>query len=129
MAGSDQYKAIQFIEAIPGTGGIISTIAERVGCDWHTAKKYIERYVTIKRAYEDEIEHNVDNAESVVIQNIKYALEDQRAKKKPVDSSDAKWYLSRKGKHRGYSERHEVTGAEGGAVVIKYTGNADPNEL
>ena len=36
------YTAAQFIAAIPGTGGIITKIAEKVGCAWHTAKKYIE---------------------------------------------------------------------------------------
>jgi len=28
------YTAEQFIKAIPGSGGIISTIARRVGCGW-----------------------------------------------------------------------------------------------
>ena len=41
------YTAKQFIEAIPGSGGIVSTIARRVGCNWYTAKKYIDNYPTV----------------------------------------------------------------------------------
>lgn len=118
MAGSNQYKASEFIEAIPGTGGIISTIARRVGCDWHTAKKYIDTYPTVNRAYEDERERVTDLAESVLVQNIKLAYKKQEDTKEPVDSSDAKWYLTRKGKSRGYTERQEITGAEGGPLVV-----------
>ena len=35
-------------------------------------------------------------------------------------TSDVKWFLSRKAKSRGYVERQEVTGADGGAVVVKW---------
>ena len=48
-------------------------------------------------------------AESVLLKNIKDG-----------DSADAKWYLSRKGKSRGYVERSEVTGAEGEAIPISF---------
>jgi len=44
----DHYKASQFIAAIPGSAGIISIIARRVGCDWNTAKKYVTP-VTIRK--------------------------------------------------------------------------------
>lgn len=60
MAKTNGYRAEQFINVIPGTGGIISTIAERVGCAWHTAKKYIEKYPTVKQAYLNE-RHKVDD--------------------------------------------------------------------
>ena len=97
MANNNHYKAEQFINAIPGTGGIISTIAKRVGCDWHTAKRYINDYATIAKAYKDECEAVLDMAESILIGNIKDG-----------DSSDAKWYLARKGRDRGYVERQEI---------------------
>lgn len=62
MANKDQFTAKDFIEAIPGTGGIVSTIAKAVGCEWHTAKKYIDNYPTVKQAYDDECEKNLDIA-------------------------------------------------------------------
>ena len=48
------YTAQQFITAIPGTGGVVSAIANRVGCAWHTAKKYIDNYPTVNRAWRNE---------------------------------------------------------------------------
>ncbi len=65
---SNRYKASQFIDAIPGSGGIISTIAKRVGCDWHTANTWILNKPTVNSAYSAECETVTDAAESVVIE-------------------------------------------------------------
>lgn len=139
MANKDQYKAADFIKAIKGSGGIISTIASRVGCDWNTAKKYITAYTTIKDAYDAEIEANTDTAESVVITNIKATIAIQQRElrlaqlaessgndKEAIahyrlalsDATDAKWWLTRKGKDRGFTERSELTGADGGDLTL-----------
>ena len=115
-AKNEKFTAEQFIDAIPGTGGIISTIARRVGCKWHTARKYIDEYSTVKAAYDSECEAVLDVAESVVYGNINVAarlLKDGVQ----VDSSDAKWLLSKKGKHRGYVERQEVAVSGGGGPI------------
>ena len=117
--GKELYTAKQFIDAIPGTGGIVSTIADRVGCKWHTARKYIEEYPTVKDVYNEEIERVIDLAEGVLIQNIQIAAKQAKAGR-DVDTSDVKWFLSRKAKTRGYVERQEVTGADGGAVMVKW---------
>ena len=103
------YTAGQFIEAIPTSGGIISTIAARVGCEWHTAKKYIVEYATVKAAYDDECSKVVDKAESVIIKS----LQDD-------DVSTAKWYLTMKGSDRGYmqTQRSEISGPDGGPIVV-----------
>lgn len=108
MPGKNQFRAQQFIDAIPGTGGIISSIAKRVGCNWHTAKKYIREYPTVQQAYDDECQTPVDWAESVVIRNIALALREQEQTNEPVDSSDAKWLLIHKGKTRGYTTKAEL---------------------
>jgi len=65
-----RYTAQQFIDAIPGTGGIVSEIAKRVGCRWHTAKKYIDEYATVKEAWEAERNRITDTAESNIIKKI-----------------------------------------------------------
>lgn len=85
--GKNLYTAKQFINAIPGSGGIIATIAKRVGCDWHTAKKYITQYATVKQAYEDECEEINDMVVSVILKSIKEG-----------NTQDAKWWASRKRK-------------------------------
>ena len=109
------YKAQDFIDAIPGSGGVISTIARRVGCDWNTAKKYVTEYTTVADAYQQEVEQNLDVAESVVITNIKAArkLQEQAIVNKNysaamVDTGDVFKYLKYKAKDRGYVERQEV---------------------
>ena len=104
------YTATVFIEAIPGSGGIISTIAKRVGCAWHTAKKYITEYATVQAAYQDECEAITDMAESVLLKAIRDG-----------DISAAKWYLSKKGIGRGFGDRQEldIRTDDGLTVVIK----------
>lgn len=104
------YRAQDFIDAIPNSAGIISTIAARVGCDWHTAKRYITEYPTVMAAYTDECEKVVDVAETAVIKAMTEG-----------DVHTAKWYLTMKGRARGYAktQRTEVTGADGEAVKVE----------
>lgn len=111
MAGNNQYRAQEFIDAIPGSGGIISTIAGRVGCAWHTARKYITEYATVAAAYADECEKVTDIAESTVIKAIRDG-----------DVSAAKWYLTMKGKDRGYMPKSELDVTTGGQPVKAYVG-------
>ena len=110
-----RYTAQQFIDAIPGTAGIVTTIARRIGCDWHTARRYIDQYPTIKAAYDDECEKVLDAAESAVIQAITPKEGGE------ADIPTAKWYLTMKGAKRGYAptERHEHSGTDGGPITLK----------
>ena len=103
-----KYTTQEFIDAIAGTGGIVSAIARKVGCDWNTAKKYIDTYPTVRAAYDAECEAMLDLAESTVLKNIKDG-----------DTQDAKWYLTKKGKRRGYGDSMEVTGEGGGPVTFR----------
>jgi hypothetical protein len=100
------YKAQQFIDAIPGTAGIIDTIAKRVGCDWHTAKKYIQEYATVKEAYDDETERVADLAVTVIIKAIREG-----------DIATAKWYLTKKRKG-DFGDAIEVSGPGGGKIIV-----------
>ena len=103
---NSKFTAQQVIDAIKGTGGVKTVIAQRLGCHRHTVDNYIARYVTVRQAYEDEMETVGDFAESVLIQNIKLAFQKQAQEKVPVDASDSKWYLERK--RRGYSRKFEA---------------------
>jgi hypothetical protein len=113
VAGAEQYKAQDFIAAIPGTGGIVTAIARKVGCAWNTAKRYIETHPTVQRAYQDECESILDLAEAKVISAIKDG-----------DSQMIRYYLSTKGKSRGYSERTQIE-ALGDVVLRVIYGDAD----
>lgn len=90
-----KYKAQQFIDAIPNSGGIVTTIAERVGCQRNTVSAALKRWTSVKEAYDAECEVTGDMAESIVAGNIKL-LYTQQKEGKVVDSADAKWYLTKK---------------------------------
>lgn len=98
-------KAI--IEAIKDSGGIMSTIARRLGVTWHTADTWVKQYDETKQALQDEREAILDLAESTLFRNIKDG-----------NSQDAKWLLSTMGKNRGYNERQEITGVDGGPIDV-----------
>lgn len=102
--GKPLFTAETFLKAIPGSAGIITTIAKRVGCNWHTAAKYIEEYPTIAQAYKDECESVLDMAEAKLYKAVEKG-----------DLQAVKYILSTKGKRRGYVERVEQTGADGKA--------------
>ena len=96
------------IEAIKGSGGIMSNIARKLDVTWHTASNWIKEDPETLRALQDEKETILDMAESTLYKNIKDG-----------NSQDAKWLLSTMGKERGYSDRHEITGADGSELKIK----------
>jgi hypothetical protein len=115
----DKYTAQEVIDAIAGTGGIVTAVARRLGCTWDTVHRYIENYPTIKAAYDAEVDSTLDIAESVLLDNIRIARRFQTENKTVVDTSDSKWYLTKKGKRRGYGDAVEVGGTDGGPVELR----------
>jgi hypothetical protein len=124
----EKLSTDQVIGAIKGTGGIVSVIARKLAVDWETIRAMIDRHPSVKAAFEAERESVLDLSESVLMQNIRLAQRAQLPQRDdagnevyplPVDTSDAKWMLSKRGKHRGYGERVEVTGADGGPVQLQ----------
>jgi len=105
------YKASQFIEAIPGSGGIISTIAARVGCHWHTARRFCMEVKAVKEVYDDEVEKTIDLAEAVILNALK-----------EKDTTTAKWYLTMKGAPRGYAptQKNEISSAGDISIMVHY---------
>ncbi len=110
---------------IKGSGGIVSTIAAKVGCEWNTAEKWIKNNASLKALYDAECETVLDVAESVVYGNVQVAAKLQADARKVgvaaiVDSADAKWLLTKKGKRRGYGDESDITlKAAGGGIEIK----------
>ena len=91
------YTAKQFIDAIPGTGGIITAIARKVGCDWYTVKRHIDKQPTVARAYQDETEKIADLAETKLIEQMNEG-----------DGPMIRFFLSTKAKHRGYTQQVDL---------------------
>lgn len=107
-ASSKGYTKPKVLTAISGSGGVVTTIAKRLGCTWYTAQQLIQKWDETKEAYDAEKEQLLDLAESTMLQAIKNG-----------DISAAKWYLSTQGKWRGYSERHEITGPDNEPIRIE----------
>lgn len=88
----------ELLNAINGSYGIISTIADRLKINWNTARAYIKGDNDATTAYTNERNRMLDRAESCIIS----ALESN-------DIQTAKWYLSVKGKDRGYTGTNDDT--------------------
>ena len=103
---ADKYTATQFIKAIKGTGGVISAIADAVGCKWHTAKRYITDYPTVHRAWEEERQRITDKARHNIL--------------KAIDKGDlmmSKWWLQVMDDEFVPRSKSEHTGKDGGPLV------------
>ena len=95
--GSPKKYTKEFVsEAIVGSGGIMSTIAKKLGCGWSTADKYVKKWEETRLVYAEEEETVLDMAEGTVLKSIKEG-----------NTQDAKWFLSKKGIRRGYAEKIE----------------------
>ena len=106
---SNHYTAQRFIAAIPGTGGILAALADRVGCDWHTAKKYVTEYSTIAKAWDAERNKVTDKARH----NILKAIQDG-------DLQTSKWWLQVMDEEFVPREKREIMGQGGGPIRIEY---------
>lgn len=111
-----KYTAAEFIAAIADTGGIISVIARNVGCDWHTAKRYIENHATVREAWEAERHSVTDRARH----NILVAITDDK------DLPLSKWWLQVMDEDFVPRSKQEHSGSiRFDAVEV---GGLDPNE-
>lgn len=118
MAGRERYTAQQFIDAMPGTGGVISALANRVGCTWHTAKKYVDEYATVHKAWEAESNRINDLAKYNLVQ----ALQDG-------DLQISKWWAQVKIPEFALKARLEHTGKDDGPIEVKETVEFDLGSL
>lgn len=106
---SEKFTVTQFIEAIPGTGGIVSAIASRVNCDWHTAKKYIDIHPTVRQAWDDERKKISDKARHNIIGAIHEG-----------DLQMSKWWLQvMEQEEFNPPVKTQITGADNGPVEIR----------
>jgi len=92
------YKVKDFIDKIPGTGGIVSALADRVGCHWHTARKWIDEHPTIKAAWEAERNKVTDRARHNIVKAIQKG-----------DLQMSKWWLTVMDEQFVPREKHELS--------------------
>ena len=114
-----KFTAQQFIDAMPGTGGVVSMIADVVGCAWNTAKKYIDEYPTVNRAWRNERGRINDKAKHNIIKSINKG-----------DLAMSKWWLSVMDDEFRPKQDIKHTGAgKDGAFVYNITSNMETDKL
>lgn len=104
-----KWNANEVIEAIEGTGGVKTRIAEKLNVTRQTVDSYLDRWVTVRDAYEDEKAAIDDIARDVIIKALKNG-----------DLSTAKWWASMKMSDE-FGERHrqEISGPEGQELTFR----------
>lgn len=101
---SRKFGKKALLEAIRDSGGIVDTVAKRLGVSWRTARIAIDSDDEALQLFTDELERVLDLAETTVLESIQNG-----------DTQDAKWLLARKGRSRGYGDNVDVT--SGGDVI------------
>jgi predicted transcriptional regulator len=96
-------KEKQLLAAIVGSRGVVSTIAERLGMNWHTVRHAIDENEKAREALAAEEESALDFVENKAYERIEAG-----------DGTMIRFYLATKGKKRGYTyeERIEDNDAE-----------------
>lgn len=92
-----RFTKDDFMKAIPGSNGVISVVAGRVGCSRRTVYNAINGDPEIKQALYDAREELKDMAESVLFTMIKER-----------NITALIFYLKTQARDRGYVERQEV---------------------
>lgn len=107
MARKARYTVAQIGEALEANAGIRSQAADALGCAPNTVKNYIDRHKSLQALEAEIIERNLDVAEEQIITAMKGG-----------SLTACIFYLKTKGKHRGFTERHQVEGKDGGPVEV-----------
>lgn len=105
-----RYKKAQVVEAVKRSRGIISVAARALGCARITVYEYMNRYPEVKAALEEAREVSLDHVENRLMD-----LCDDTEHKDHFPA--VRYFLRTQGKHRGYTERQEITGADGAPLV------------
>jgi hypothetical protein len=107
MARKSSYTAEQIISALHEADGYVSKAASILGCSAATMYNYRIRYSTVAEAWNDIHEKRHDFVENALHKLIKSG-----------NPAAIIFYLKTQAKGRGYVERQEITGADGGPVSI-----------
>ena len=99
--------AQQAINAIKDSRGFVTTIAKRLGCTRGNVYALMHKYPTIKAAIEEEREGLKDFVEGKLFEQINEG-----------NMTGIIFFLKTQAKDRGYVERQEITGADGGPIVV-----------
>lgn len=102
-----KFTAEQVAEALRAAGGLVTVTADRLGCTPLTVRHYMQKCPTVRQAWEDASDRILDFGESKLIERVREG-----------EGWAICFLLKTKGRKRGYVERQEVTGADGGPIEV-----------
>src|SRR5262245_30739542 len=106
MARPRRYSQHEVAEALRANRGLVTLAARRLGCSRRTIANYVDRCPGVAEALTEAREAQLDVAEARLFQAIDEG-----------ELAAITFYLRTVGRHRGYSERHEV--AVDGKVAVQ----------
>lgn len=122
MANKPKYSNEQIESALRQANGMKTIAAKILGCDYKTIANRIKKNQHM-RSVVNELEENLgDNIESTLLRMALGVLNDDKKTYKEEPNITALIFLSKTHKvmrQRGYAERVEHTGENGGAIIIK----------
>lgn len=101
-------KQKKYLEILQANFGIVSLACKALGISRGTHYNWVAKNEEFAQRVADIEESTIDFAESKLVQNINQG-----------DTTSIIFFLKTKGKKRGYVERQELTGAEGGSLNVK----------
>jgi len=96
----------QIEKALRATGGFFSLAAQRLGCSDKTVSRRVDKCPKLQAALTEICDKKLDVAEASLMKAVANG-----------ESWAVCFYLKCKGKHRGYVERSEITGADGKPIL------------
>jgi len=93
----DSYSKEQVIEAIQGSGAVVTTIANKLGCSRSLAERIIDMWEETRQAFIDEEMSMNDMCKNTLLQAIHKG-----------DVASSKWWLSKKNKAEGFGDEAPV---------------------
>ena len=113
----EKYSIEQVAKALWDCGGIVNQTCKKLRCEYGTVLEYLKKYPELQEVREQAGEARIDTAEAVLDKHVR------------ANSLDAtKFLLKTQGKKRGYSERTEVTGADGADFSLTIVPAKRPEE-
>jgi hypothetical protein len=103
----EKYTKKEIIAALKASKGMVYVAADKLGCAANTIYRFANKYPEVQEAMQQERGYRVDVAELHLHNAV------NRGEPWAVSLT-----LKTIGKDRGYTERQEITGADGGAINI-----------
>lgn len=102
-----RYSVEQMEIALRSTHGLVHAAAKALGCSPRTIRRYVRRHPQVKEAAAEASELRLDLAELRLDQAVQAG-----------EPWAICFLLKTKGKKRGFTQRHEVTGADGDPIDL-----------